>query len=149
MNRRLREDFIDINWIIVIKVWNSIDRTIKQGEITFEIDRLELGDNFATIYHEMSPFTAGEMLKRVQLYQGDEPLELIKYPYSQTRGGAICFEAASNTENLVLYIAQINSTKLVNMILSWILQIILHPSLRKLTGKNAILQLMQQKREWR
>lgn len=86
----------------------QIDKTILQGDIEFTIDRLEVGDKYSTIYYEMSPFIGGEFLKGTQLYQGDVALKLGRAPYSQTRGGAICFDPVKNLDDLTLYVAQIN-----------------------------------------
>lgn len=86
----------------------AINKTIIQGNISFEIDRIELGDKYSTIYYVMAPFTAGEMLKGAQLFKDGSLLKVLRYPYSEIDGGAICFEPVDSVDNLIFTIEKVS-----------------------------------------
>lgn len=85
----------------------KINQTVKQGNTTFEIDRVEIGDNYTTIYLEMAPVRFGEELKGTSLFLGDTPLQYISGAYNDKIGCAILYEPIDVTEGLSLHIGQI------------------------------------------
>lgn len=104
----LRDPLVEDSNVEVVMV----EKTIKQGDITFTIDRLEVGDNYSTLYYEMSPYTEGEILKGAQLYHGDTPLEVISTPCSMSLGCAICFAPVEEVKNLNLHVAEVKEYSL-------------------------------------
>lgn len=89
----------------------TIDEIIQQGSVEFNITKLEIGDKYSVLYFDMTPFISGNMLKGAKLYQNGLLLSYISAVASTSRGCAIAFEPASDTDGLELKIDTIVDVK--------------------------------------